>query len=48
MALTITDLFESPQTLKDAKIEFEKARGAKEFKYQSMVGDRKPALDYRK
>jgi aminobenzoyl-glutamate utilization protein B len=48
MALTVTDLFESPQTLKDAKIEFEKARGAKEFKYQAMVGDRKPALDYRK
>jgi aminobenzoyl-glutamate utilization protein B len=48
MALTVTDLFESPQTLKDAKLEFEKARGTKEFKYQAMVGDRKPALDYRK
>lgn len=48
MALTVTDLFESPQTLKDAKAEFEKARGTKEFKYQAMVGDRKPALDYRK
>ncbi|MFN3489636.1 MAG: amidohydrolase [Emticicia sp.] len=48
MALTVTDLFESPQTLKDAKTEFEKARGTKDFKYQAMVGDRKPALDYRK
>ena len=48
MALTVTDLFENPQILKDAKVEFEKARGTKEFKYQAMVGDRKPALDYRK
>jgi aminobenzoyl-glutamate utilization protein B len=48
LALTATDLFENPQLIKDAKAEFEKARGVKEFKYQSMVGDRKPALDYRK
>lgn len=48
MALTVTDLFESPQTIKDAKTEFEKARGTREFKYQAMVGERKPAFDYRK
>lgn len=48
LSLTVTDLFENPQLIKDAKVEFEKARGSKEFKYQSMVGDRKPALDYRK
>ncbi|WP_435355634.1 amidohydrolase [Emticicia sp. SJ17W-69] len=48
LALTATDLFENPQLIKDAKTEFEKARGTKEFKYQAMVGDRKPALDYRK
>jgi aminobenzoyl-glutamate utilization protein B len=48
LALTATDLFENPQLLKDAKAEFEKVRGTKDFKYQAMVGDRKPALDYRK
>jgi aminobenzoyl-glutamate utilization protein B len=48
LALTATDLFESPQLLKDAKTEFDKVRGTKDFKYQALVGDRKPALDYRK
>lgn len=48
LSLTLTDLFENPQLIKDAKAEFEKARGTKEFKYQALVGDRKPALDYRK
>ncbi len=48
MALTATDLFENPALIIEAKIEFEKARGSKDFKYQALVGDRKPALDYRK
>ncbi|WP_394993677.1 amidohydrolase [Emticicia sp.] len=48
LALTATDLFENPELIQQAKVEFEKARGAKDFKYQSLVGDRKPALDYRK
>jgi aminobenzoyl-glutamate utilization protein B len=47
LALTATQLFESPETVKKAKEEFLKARGG-DFKYISLVGDRKPALDYRK
>ena len=47
LALTATQLFESPETVKKAKEEFNKARGT-DFKYISLVGDRKPALDYRK
>jgi aminobenzoyl-glutamate utilization protein B len=48
LALTAAELFESPQLIKDATVEFEKARGGKEYQYKSLVGDRKPALDYRK
>ncbi len=47
IALTATQLFENPETLKKAGEEFEKLRG-KDFKYSALVGDRKPALDYRK
>jgi aminobenzoyl-glutamate utilization protein B len=47
MALTVTELFESPQAIIDAKAEFDKMRGSN-FKYIPMVGTRKPALDYRK
>jgi aminobenzoyl-glutamate utilization protein B len=48
LALTASELFESPETIRKATEEFEKARGGKEFKYTSLLGDRKPALDYRK
>ncbi|WP_337044832.1 amidohydrolase [Emticicia sp. 17c] len=47
LALTATELFENQDTLKKAKEEFLKARGL-DFKYISLLGDRKPALDYRK
>ncbi len=47
IALTAAELFRSPEALAAAKAEFEKARGPN-FKYQAMVGDRKPPLDYRK
>jgi aminobenzoyl-glutamate utilization protein B len=47
IALTAADLFQSPQVLAEAKAELVKARGPN-FKYQAMLGDRKPALDYRK
>ncbi|UTA69872.1 amidohydrolase [Emticicia sp. 21SJ11W-3] len=47
MALTATQLFESPEIIRKAKEEFAKARG-EGFKYISLLGDRKPALDYRK
>ncbi len=48
LALMATDLFENPQLIKDATTEFEKSRGGKEYQYKSLLGDRKPALDYRK
>jgi aminobenzoyl-glutamate utilization protein B len=47
IALTGAELFRSPQVLADAKAELLKARGA-DFKYRALLGDRKPALDYRK
>lgn len=40
------DLFGSPETLKKAKEELDMRRG-KEFKYESLLGNRKPALNYR-
>jgi len=47
MALTAADLFRSPKTLAAAKAELIAARGA-DFQYQALLGDRPPALDYRK
>jgi len=47
LALTAADLFLSPETLSAAKAELNERRGA-DFKYDSMAGDRKPPLDYRK
>ncbi len=47
LAGTMIDLFEQPQLIKDAWAEFNERR-PKDFKYEALVGDRKPALDYRK
>lgn len=47
MALTAYDLFKSPETLRAAKTELGQRQGAG-FRYEAMLGDRKPALDYRK
>lgn len=47
IALTAADLFENPQVLVAAKKELLAARGP-DFKYKAMLGDRAPALDYRK
>lgn len=47
MALTAIDIYEKPAILKEVKVEFEKRRGA-DFKYEALLGDREPALDYRK
>lgn len=41
------ELYGNPEAVKAARDEFEKAVG-KDHKYVSLVGDRKPALDYRK
>lgn len=47
LALTAIDLFKDPALVEKAHADWLKARGAN-FKYDAMVGDRKPALDYRK
>jgi len=47
LALTGRELFTHPKLIADAKAEFEKRRGA-DFKYRALLGDREPALDYRK
>ncbi|HMJ71438.1 MAG TPA: M20 family metallopeptidase [Cyclobacteriaceae bacterium] len=47
LAGTAMDLFDSPALIVEAKKEFGNKRPG-DFKYQALVGDRKPALDYRK
>jgi aminobenzoyl-glutamate utilization protein B len=47
MALTAADLFTTPATIAAAKAEMEQRRG-KDFVYRTRLGNRKPALDYRK
>ena len=46
MALSAADLFEQPELIAKAKREFEERRGA-DFKYEALLGDRLPPLDYR-
>lgn len=46
LASTAMDLFVSPEVLKKAKEELDLRRGPN-FKYESLLGDRKPALNYR-
>ncbi|MBO0323251.1 amidohydrolase [Muricauda sp. CAU 1633] len=47
MALSAIDLYNSPEVLDKAKAEFNERRGP-DFTYEALLGDRKPALDYRK
>ncbi len=47
MALTAIDLFTTPATIEGAWAEFKRKRG-ENFVYEALIGDRKPALDYRK
>ena len=47
MALTAIDLYDSPKVIEEAWKELRKRRG-ENFKYEALIGDRKPALDYRK
>ncbi len=47
MALTGADIFSDPALIASAKAELARSQGPK-FVYRSMVGDRKPPLDYRK
>lgn len=46
MALTAIDLYTDPSLIEKAKDEFKKARG-NNFQYKALLGDRKPALNYR-
>jgi aminobenzoyl-glutamate utilization protein B len=46
LALTAIDLFNNPNTCEAAKAELEQRTGSG-FRYESLVGNRKPPLDYR-
>lgn len=45
MALTTIDLFTNPDLIKKAKAEFKQSIG--DYQYKALLGDRKPALNYR-
>lgn len=45
LAFTAIDLFTNPELIKKAKEEFIQAKG--DYQYKALVGDRKPALNYR-
>ncbi|MBK5277520.1 MAG: amidohydrolase [Bacteroidia bacterium] len=47
MALTAIDLYNSPVVIEESWKELRKRRGDN-FKYEALIGDRAPALDYRK
>jgi len=47
LALSVVDLYLQPQVLASARTDFERTRG-QGFVYRALVGDRPPALDYRK
>lgn len=45
MAFTALDLFTNPELVKKAKAEFIQSKG--NYQYKALLGDRKPALNYR-
>ena len=45
MAMTAVDLFSTPSIILKATEEFKKAKG--DYNYKALLGDRKPALNYR-
>ncbi|MDR1746986.1 MAG: amidohydrolase, partial [Tannerella sp.] len=45
-ALTAIELYTNPKLVAKAKAEFEEKRGP-DFKYEPLLGNRAPALDYR-
>ena len=47
LAMTAVDLFKEPELVRRAREEFIERRGA-DFQYVPLLGDRPPALDYRK
>lgn len=46
LALSAVDLFTQPELLDQARTEFETRTGP-DFRYEALLGDREPALDYR-
>ena len=46
MALTAIDMYTNPALIEKAKQEFKNSRG-NNFQYKALLGDRKPALNYR-
>jgi aminobenzoyl-glutamate utilization protein B len=46
MTLTAMELFTNPSIISAAKAEFDQRRGG--YTWKTQLGDRKPALDYRK
>jgi len=46
LTLTGIDLLRNPSLIEKAKVEFDAVRG-KDFQYKPLLGDRKPALNYR-
>ncbi len=47
MALTAVDMYKDSKIIEEATKDFQSNIGP-DFKYESLVGDRSPALDYRK
>ncbi len=47
MVLAAVELYTNPQLRETAKAEFQEARG-EDYVYESLLGDRKPPLDYRR
>jgi len=47
LALTAIDIFQNPEVCDEAKKELMRRRGD-DFKYDPLLGDREPPLDYRK
>jgi len=45
MALTAIDLFTNPALIQQSKEEFQRMKG--DYKYEALLGNRKPALNYR-
>jgi aminobenzoyl-glutamate utilization protein B len=45
MALTAIDLYTNPSLIEKATEEYKKAKG--DYQYKALLGDRKPALNYR-
>lgn len=46
IALTLTDLFTNPEQIQKATKELKERTGS-DFRYEALLGDRKPALNYR-